>query len=182
MVLTTDRLILRRWHPSDREPFAAMNADPEVMKFFPATLSRAESDAMADRIAAGLDEHGFGFWAIEAPGVAPFIGFAGLSIPRFPAHFMPCVEIGWRLARRFWGRGYASEAARRALQFGFEESGLAEIVAFTVAHNQRSRAVMERIGMRHDPGGDFDHPLVPDGSPVKRHVLYRIRPGIRPRP
>ena len=176
-MLTTDRLILRQWRPADREAFAAMNADPLVMEFFPAMLGRAESDALADRIAARIEAWGFGFWALEIPGVAPFIGFVGLSLPSYSAHFTPCVEIGWRLARCFWGQGYASEAARRALQFGFRGARLRRDRRPHRKANRRSRAVMERIGMRRDPRDDFDHPSVPDGSAVKRHVLYRIRAG-----
>lgn len=176
-MLTTDRLILRQWRPDDREPFAAMSADPRVMEFFPALLNRAESDALADRFAARIEERGFGFWAIELPGIARFIGFAGLSIPGFATHFTPCVEIGWRLSPDYWGQGYASEAARRALQFGFDEAGFAEIVAFAAAGNRRSRAVMERIGMTYDAEGEFDMPSLPEDSPVRRHVLYRIRAG-----
>jgi ribosomal-protein-alanine N-acetyltransferase len=129
---------------------------------------------MVDKIAAGFDERGYGLWAVEVAESGDFIGFTGLSVPRFPAHFMPAVEIGWRLARSAWGHGYASEAARRALEFGFEDLGLPEIVSFTATGNLRSRAVMARIGMTHDPVDDFDHPLVPEGSRLRRHVLYRL--------
>jgi RimJ/RimL family protein N-acetyltransferase len=173
--LRTDRLLLRRWLPADREPFAALNADPEVGEFLPAALTREASDALAARIEAHFEAHGFGLWAVEAPGVTPFLGFTGLSIPGFQAHFTPCVEIGWRLAARFWGRGYATEAARAALAFGFESLRLGEIVSFTVPGNLRSRRVMEKIGMRRDPGDDFDHPALPEGHPLRRHVLYRVR-------
>jgi RimJ/RimL family protein N-acetyltransferase len=163
-------LILRQWRDEDREPFAALNADPEVMRYFPATLSRTESDAFVDRSIALIDERGWGLWAVEVDGVAPFVGFVGLNIPSF----MPAtVEVGWRLAREHWGHGYASEAAREALRYGFEELGLAEIVSFTSTVNERSRRVMERIGMTRDPTRDFDHPNVPDG-PLRRHVLYAI--------
>jgi len=172
--LTGARVRLRRWREQDRVPFAAMNADPRVMEFFPGTLSRAESDALADRIEAHLRERGFGLWAIEAPGIAPFIGFAGLSVPRFDAPFMPCVEIGWRLAVAHWRKGYATEAARLALAYGFDTLELPEIVAFTAATNLRSRAVMERLGMHRDPADDFDHPALPEGDPLQRHVLYRL--------
>lgn len=174
MPLWTDRLILRRWRESDREPFAALNADPEVMEHFPAPLTRAGSDAMIDRIEAGFDEYGFGLWAIEVTDTGRFIGFTGLSVPRFTAHFTPAVEVGWRLARSAWGHGYASEAARRALAYGFDEVGLDEIVSFTTVTNVRSQAVMARIGMTHDPLDDFDHPLVAATSPLRRHVLYRL--------
>jgi RimJ/RimL family protein N-acetyltransferase len=170
----TQRLFLRRWVPADREPFAAMNADARVREYFPATLSREESDAAAERIDAHFDEHGFGLWAVEISGVASFAGFVGLCTPRFEAHFTPCVEIGWRLAASHWGCGYATEAARAALDFGFEALGLDEIVSFTVPTNAPSRRVMERIGMSHNEADDFDHPLVAEGHPLRRHVLYRI--------
>ncbi|GAA2592654.1 GNAT family N-acetyltransferase [Actinomadura fulvescens] len=173
-VLTTERLILRGWHDDDRAPFAAMNADPAVMEHFPATLTRAESDALIDRITAGFARHGFGLWAVETARTGTFIGLTGLSVPAFDAHFLPGVEIGWRLATTAQGHGYATEAARRALAFGFQDAGLNEIVSFTSTTNHRSQAVMRRIGMTHDPADDFDHPAVPDGHPVKRHVLYRI--------
>lgn len=171
--LATARARLRRWRPEDREPFAALNADPEVMRHYPAVLSRAESDALADRIEEHFTRHGFGLWALELPGVAPFAGYVGLSVPRFEAAFTPCVEIGWRLARAHWDHGHASEAARNVLTFGFGELGLREIVSFTVPENARSRRVMERIGMTRDPRDDFDHPLLPEGHPLRRHVLYR---------
>lgn len=179
--LSGARLRLRRWRDEDREPFAAMNADPRVMAFFPAPLGRAESDALVDRIEAHFDSHGFGAWAIEVPGVAPFIGFTGLSVPRFEAPFMPCVEVGWRLAVAHWGKGYATEAAGLATTYGFETLGLAEIVSFTAEANLRSRSVMERIGMRRDSADDFDHPALPQGHALRRHVLYRLASNTRPR-
>lgn len=173
-LLKTDRLILRRWQPGDREPFAALNADPEVMEHFPATLTRAESDALIDRIEARFDELGFGFWALEIAETGEFIGFTGLSVPRFEAHFIPAVEVGWRLSRSSWGHGYASEAARCALSVAFDDLDLAEVVSFTSTTNLRSQAVMRRIGMTHDPADDFDHPLVEEGHRLHRHVLWRI--------
>lgn len=173
--LRTPRLLLRPWRDDDLAPFAALNADPRVMEHFPATLTRERSDAVAARIREKFDRQGFGFWAVEAPGVAPFVGFVGLSVPGFTAHFTPCVEIGWRLAFEHWNHGYATEAARAALKFGFGTLGLPEIVAFTVPANRRSRAVMERIGMSRDPAGDFEHPDVPEGHPIRPHVLYRLR-------
>ena len=151
-----------------------MNADPRVMEFFPRPLSRGESDAMVDRIEAHFREHGFGLWAVEVPGAAPFVGFTGLSMARFSAPFTPCIEVGWRLGAAHWGRGYATEAARLALDHGFGPASLAEIVSFTAATNLRSRAVMERLGMRRDPADDFDHPSLPAGHPLRPHVLYRI--------
>jgi RimJ/RimL family protein N-acetyltransferase len=177
--MRTERLLLRRWRPSDLAPFAALNADPRVMRFFPATLSRAESDAFAEQIEEHFAEHDFGLWAVEAPGLAPFIGFVGLSVPRFEASFTPCVEVGWRLAAEHWGRGYAPEAARAALAFGFDTLGLREILSFTTVVNQPSRRVMEKLGMTHDPSDDFDHPALPEGHNLRRHVLYRVA---RPRP
>lgn len=170
----TARLWLRAWRREDRAPFAALNADPWVMEHMPSLLSGTESDALADRIEAHFAAHGFGLWAVEIPGVAAFAGFVGLSIPAFQAHFTPCVEVGWRLMRAHWGRGYASEGARAALRFGFERLDLSEIVSFTTSANLRSRRVMERIGMHHSSSDDFDHPRLPDGHPLKRHVLYRL--------
>ena len=171
--LRTDRLKLRRWLPADLEPFAAMNADPRVTEYLPTVLSREQSDAFVARAEAHFDEHGFGLWAVEIEG--SFAGFVGLSTPRFDAHFQPSVEIGWRFGAAHWGRGYATEGARAALAFGFETAGLAEIVSFTVPANARSRRVMEKIGMTHDPADDFDHPLLPEGHRLRRHVLYRAR-------
>jgi RimJ/RimL family protein N-acetyltransferase len=163
-------LILRQWRDEDREPFAALNADPEVMRYFPSTLTRAESDALVDWVSGLLEERGWGLWALEVDGVAPFVGFVGLNVPRF----MPdVVEIGWRLAKEHWGNGYAPEAAREALRFAFDELALDEVVAFTTVGNRPSRRVMEKVGMTHDPARDFDHPNVPDG-PLKRHVFYAI--------
>jgi RimJ/RimL family protein N-acetyltransferase len=174
--LVTDRLVLRRWQHSDLAPFATLNADPRVTQFLPGTLTRDASDRLAARIAAHFDAHGFGPWAVEIRDVEPFAGFIGLSIPDFEAPFTPCVEIGWRLAAGHWGHGYATEGARAALRFGFETLGLREIVAFTVPENARSRRVMEKLEMTRDVADDFDHPSLPDGHPLKRHVLYRIAP------
>ena len=173
--LRTNRLVLRRWREADREPFAALNADPRVMEHFPALLTPQETDAMIARMEAHFDKHGFGLWAVEVPGSAAFVGFVGLSVPQYQTHFTPCVEIGWRLAAEHWGRGYATEAARAAVTFGFESLGLAEIVSFTATQNLRSRRVMEKIGMFYDLAGDFDHPLLPPGHRLCRHVLYRLR-------
>jgi RimJ/RimL family protein N-acetyltransferase len=174
MMLTTKRLRLRLWRPEDFPAFAALNADPRVMRFMPKLLDRAESDAFAERINDHFARHGFGLWAVEVTGICDFIGFTGLAMPRFESHFTPCVEIGWRLAYDFWGSGYATEAACAARDYGFTRLGLEQIVSFTVPNNQRSRIVMERIGMTHSPEDDFDHPLLPEGHPLRRHVLYRL--------
>ncbi len=154
-----------------------MNADPVVMEHFPELLSRGQSDELVERIKVGFAENGFGLWALEVRATGEFIGFAGLAVPDFEAHFMPAVEIGWRLARSAWGNGYATEAALAALALGFDEVGLAEIVSFTAPANRRSRAVMERLGMSRDPRDDFDHPGLPAGHPLRPHVLYRARPS-----
>lgn len=171
--IPTARLVLRRWLPSDREPFREINADPEVVRFLPGPLSAEESDAFVERIEAHFEREGFGLFALEMPGVERFIGYCGLLRVRFEAHFTPAVEIGWRLSPSHWGHGYATEAARATLGVAFGELSLPEVVAFTVPANVRSRRVMERIGMTHDPGDDFDHPGLPDGHPLRRHVLYR---------
>lgn len=172
--LRTPRLLLRPWRESDLVPFAALNVDPRVLEHLPGPLSRAESDALVARIGDHFARHGFGVWALEAPGVAPFVGMAGLSVPSFEALFTPCVEVAWRLDAAHWGQGYATEAARAALRFGFERAGLREIVSFTVPANLRSRRVMERIGLTYDPTADFDHPRLPEGHRLRRHVLYRL--------
>ena len=176
IILETERLRLRTWRETDREPFALMNADPRVMEFFPDVLSRSQSDALADRIQEHFTEVGFTFFAAELRESAEFIGFTGLAVPSFDAYFTPCVEIGWRLAAQCWGQGFATEAARAVLHHGFETLRMDEIVAFTVPSNVRSRRVMEKIGMVRDPAGDFDHPRLPEGHPLRRHVLYRARP------
>jgi RimJ/RimL family protein N-acetyltransferase len=173
--IRTERLLLRRWREADRAPFAALNADPAVMEHFQGTMSHEASDAFVDRIEAHWNESAWGLWAIEIPGVAPFIGYVGL----WPADYVtgnPMVEVGWRLARPHWGHGYATEAAREALRVGFEDVGLEEIVSFTVPQNERSWRVMERIGLVRDPSADFDHPRVdPIAYPeLVRHVLYRL--------
>ena len=173
--IATQRLLLRRWRPEDRAPFAAMNADPRVMEFFPKVATTAESDAQYDRIQAHFSLRGFGLWAVEVRGGAPFAGFIGLNAPRFEAHFTPCVEIGWRLAAEYWGQGYATEGAQAALAFGFDELQLDEIVSLTVPPNRRSIRVMEKLGLTHDPGDNFAHPLIEDGHPLQVHVLYRIK-------
>ena len=171
--LETQRLVLRRWDDSDRAPFAAMNADPDVMRYFEAPLSRAQSDALVDRIGTVFASYGFGLWALEVKDRAPFIGFTGLA-PLNPLVPYPGIEVGWRLARSAWGRGYATEAARASLAYGFDVAGLDEIVSITSVVNAPSRAVMDRLGMTHDPAEDFDHEALAPGSPLRRHVIYRL--------
>lgn len=174
----TERLRLRQWRESDLAPFFALACDPRVMEFLLPIPTRADSDAMAARIEAGIAEKGWGLWAVEDKASGEFIGFTGLNVPVATLPFSPCVEIGWRFARHAWGKGCASEAARGALQVGFKQLGLDEIVAFTGTANLRSAAVMERIGMTEDLAGAFDHPLVPEGHALRRHRLFRIgRPG-----
>ncbi len=173
--LRSERLLLRGWREEDLAPFASLNADPEVMAHFPSRMTRAESDAALERIAEGFRTHGFGLWAVEVRGGPSFIGFTGLGVPSFESHFTPCVEVGWRLARAHWGQGYATEAARAVIRFGFEQKGLEEIVSFTATTNTRSMAVMARLGMTRDPAEDFDHPKLPEGHALRRHVLYRLR-------
>ncbi len=177
--LRSERLILRPWTPEDRAPFAAMNADPRVMEFFPACLDRAQSDALAARIEAHFARHGYGWWALQLPGAESFIGYVGLQRVEFAAPFAPAVAIGWRLAQAHWERGYAREAAQRALDHGFEALGLEEIVAFSVPANRASLGLMRRLGMRRDPAADFEHPHLPRGHPLRHHQLYRLRAGER---
>ena len=172
--LRTVRLVLRRWREADRTPFATLNADPVVTEHFPAPLRPEESDALVDRIEAGFEERGWGLWAVEIPDRAAFAGFIGLNPATFDAPFTPAVEVGWRLAREHWGRGYATEGALGALAFGFDALALDEIVSFTTHGNARSRRVMERLGMHRDPADDFDHPNLPEGDPLQPHVLYRL--------
>jgi RimJ/RimL family protein N-acetyltransferase len=173
--LHTARLLLRGWRDEDGAAFAEMSADPTVMQYLVPLSDRGSSvEAWVARARAHWDEHGFGQWVVELPGAARFIGVIGLGIVSYEAAFTPAVEVAWRLARAYWGHGYATEAARAALDYGFGELGLSEIVALTVPANQRSRRVMERLGMTRSPGDDFDHPRVPEG-PLQRHVLYRLR-------
>lgn len=172
--IVTPRLKLRTWRESDLEPFAALNADRVVMEHFPQTLSREETRAMIARIEDFFVRNGYGLWAVEVPSVAKFIGYVGLNVPTFEAAFTPCVEIGWRIAAEHWGNGYATEAARAARDHAFGALGLKEIVSFTVPANVRSQAVMQRIGMTRDPTEDFDHPRLPEGHRLRRHVLYRL--------
>ena len=172
--LTTARLCLREWHDEDLDPFAALNADPEVMEHFVSPLSRVASDELVDRLVARWAADGLGLWAVERLADGRFLGFAGLSRHDFDAPFLPAIEVGWRFAREAWGRGYATEAAEMALRHGFERAGLQEILSWTTVANSRSRRVMERLGMTRDPDEDFEHPSIPVGHPQRRHVLYRL--------
>ncbi len=172
--LATERLLLRRWRADDREAFAALNADARVMEHFPGRLSEVQSRDRMRRIEEHFERHGFGLWALERRDAPGAIGFTGLSVPEFEAPFTPCVEIGWRLAFEHWGRGYASEAARAAVDFAFAELGLHELVSYTVPANARSLAVMRRLGMRLDDPRGFEHPSLPAGHPLRRHLLFRL--------
>ena len=174
-VIATERLLLREWRDPDVEAFIVMNADPVVMRFFPETYSRERTRRFAARIGECWAERGYGLWAVERKDTAGFIGYVGLWPATFPAHFTPAVEVGWRLAADQWGQGYATEAARAALRYGFESVGLDEIVSFTSVTNERSWRVMERLRMQRDASGDFEHPNVPEGHPLRPHVLYRIK-------
>lgn len=173
--LDTERLLLRQWRPEDAVPFAALNADPEVMAHFPTPLSREESDALAARIAGLIDRQGWGFWALERKTDGAFLGFTGLHRPE-NLPFSPCTEVGWRLARAFWGQGYATEAARACLAFAFTELGESRVVSFTAVSNGRSQAVMRRLGMEQE--GCFDHPALPEGHCLRPHVLFQLRAAV----
>ncbi len=168
-----EQILLRQWRDDDLEPYAALNSDPEVMRYFLHALDRTQSAAALARQRTLIEERGWGLWAVEVDGA--FAGFTGLSVPTFTAAFTPCVEVGWRLRREFWGRGIACRAAQQALAHGFGVLRLPEIVSFTTTVNARSIRLMERLGLTRDPRDDFDHPLVPSGHPLLRHVLYRIR-------
>ena len=175
VIATTERLILRDWQNSDREPFSRMNADPRVMEFMPSLLSRDESDALIDHIEFQFRERGFGLCAAELRQDHSFVGFIGLAVPGFQAIFGPCVEIGWRLSAEYWGQGLATEGAQAIVRCAFGNLGLKDLVSFTVPGNWRSRRVMKKLGMSRNPADDFDHPNLPQGHPLRRHVLYRLR-------
>lgn len=173
--LRTERILLRRWREEDRLPFQRMNSDPRVMEFFPGLLTAEESDALVGRIESHFDRHGFGPFAVELLENGTFIGFVGLMVPEFEAAFTPAVEIGWRLAAEHWGKGLVTEAAKAAVRYAFDVVELDGLISFTVPGNVRSRRVMGRIGMTHDAREDFEHPGLPVGHPLRRHVLYRLR-------
>jgi 3-dehydroquinate dehydratase/shikimate dehydrogenase len=174
-MMETARLHLRQWREKDMIPFASLNADPRVMEFYPALLKKEESDAMVQRLYKSITENGWGLWAVEKKDDRDFIGYVGLSRPSFDAHFTPCVEVGWRLKYEVWGRGFAPEAGRECLRFGFQELILPEIVSFTAKINTRSIRVMEKLGMEHSEEDDFEHPKVDKSSPLLHHVLYRAK-------
>ncbi len=178
-IIKTDRLILRPWKEEDIEPFAQLNGDPHVMKYFPSTLTKEVSDQMAKRMQNKIEERGWGWWAVSVPEVADFIGFIGLNNvdQSFQVPFTPAIEIGWRLASNYWGKGYASEGAAACLKYGFEVLKLAEIVSFTSVPNNRSRRVMEKIGMHRDSKDDFDNPNLAENHWLRKHVLYRLGVG-----
>lgn len=172
--LTTERLLLRQWRADDLPHFAALNQDPEVMRHFPGLLSVEESQRLAENIQNELQSKPYGLWAVEVKAGAPFIGFVGLHAADFPASFTPCIEIGWRLASAHWGKGFAYEAALRVLDYAFADLKLSELVSFTAVENLRSQKLMKKLGMRHDAGGDFEHPKLPPGHRLRPHVLYRL--------
>ena len=174
-VITTPRLVLREWKDSDNEPFALLNADPRVMEFMSKALSREESDVFIEKIKAHFAKHGFGLFAASLRHNLKLIGFIGLSVPTFKTDFTPCTEIGWRLAAEYWNKGLATEGARAVLRHAFTTLNLPEVVSFTVPANIGSRRVMEKIGLVHQQSEDFDHPNLPAGHPLRRHVLYRLR-------
>lgn len=172
--LRTQRLILRQWQEKDRLPFAEINADPEVMEHYPACLNKTESDTLMDRISNHIAENGWGLWALEIIDTHEFIGYTGLNIVTYETHFTPAIEIGWRLAKSYWGKGFAFEAATAAMNYAFEVLKLEEVVSFTIPKNQRSERLMQRLGMRRDIAGNFDHPNLPENHPMRPHILYRL--------
>lgn len=174
LIIRTQRLILRPWRNSDLKPFADLNADLKVMQFYPSPLSRKESDSLAEKIQREFFLRGYGFWAVEIPGEYDFIGYIGLNYWNLNMSFAPCIDVGWRLASEHWGKGYATEGARAALKYGFEVLEFSEIVAMATIGNVKSHRVMERLGMRHDPAENFEHPMVPKGDPLSWRVLYRL--------
>lgn len=173
-IIETERLILRQWKESDRKIFSELNADPENMKFFPRPFNEEESHSFIDKTIEIIDRDGYGLFAIVVKETNQFIGFTGLAVPSYETHFTPCTEIGWRIHKDFWGKGFATEAARGVLEFAFNTLQLNEIVSFTSHFNTPSINVMKRIGMIHDQNGDFDHPRVEEGHKLRPHVLYRI--------
>ena len=176
-MIETPRLMLRNWRESDRGLLRQMNSDARVMRYFPKLMTPEESDAGMSRLQDHAQRHGFTFWAVDLRETSEFIGFIGLVHTPFETHFTPCVEIGWRLRPEFWNLGLATEGAQACVHFGFHDLALQEIVAFTAVQNRPSRRVMEKLGMTHDPADNFDHPRCPEGHPLRRHVLYRLKPS-----
>jgi RimJ/RimL family protein N-acetyltransferase len=172
--LHTERLVLRRWREEDEGPFAALNSDPVVMEHFPGVLTREQSDQMIRQMELHFEEFGYGLWAVDIRWAGKFIGFCGLSVPTFHTHFTPAVEIGWRFTRDEWGNGYATEAARAAVDFGFEQAHLDEVLSWTIPANEPSIGVMTRLGMTREPAFDFDHPRLLEDDRLRRHVVYRL--------
>ncbi len=173
-IIRTERLILRPWRKTDLDSFAKINADPKVMEFYPSVMAREESDALAIKFQKEFNERGYGFWAVEVPGIADFIGYVGLNYWNLEMPFAPCIDIGWRLDSSFWGHGYATEGAEASLHYGFKMLELSEIVSMATIGNARSKKVMERLGMKSDPAENFEHPKVPKGDPLSWRVLYRL--------
>ena len=173
-ILCTQRLILRPWRESDLKPFASLNADPKVMEFYTHPFIQEESDSLAEKIQWEFSKRGYGFWAVEVPGIADFIGYIGLNYWNLEMEFAPCIDVGWRLALDYWGSGYATEGARAAIRFGFEKLGLNEIVSMATIGNARSHRVMQRLGMTSDSAENFEHPKLPKGHPLSLRVLYRL--------
>ncbi len=176
-MIETPRLVLRSWRDADLEPWYAMNADPRVMEFFPSLYTREDAERTMAKMREYLERDGYGWWVLERKEDASFAGVIALQTVPFEAPFTPATEVGWRLAHAYWGSGYATEGARAALDFAFNERKLDEVVAMTALSNVRSQKVMERLGMTHDPRDDFDHPLIEAGHRLNRHVLYRVRPN-----
>jgi len=173
MEIKTERLLMRHWRDEDLALFAKLNADADVMEYYPKILTTTESDAMADKISTLLNERGWGFWAVEQSSDRSFIGFVGLHKPLYELPVTPCVEIGWRLAKNFWGKGYATEAALAALEYAFQQLDLTQVYSFTSVSNYKSRSVMERIKMKNIHK-NFEHPIIPIDHPLREHVLYKI--------
>lgn len=175
MQLETERLILRRWQDSDLAPFAAITSDREVRRYYPNVLTKEETISLIERIESNFQKEGFGLWALELKSSGEFIGYTGLHRPTIKAHFMPCIEIGWQISAKHWGQGYAPEAASKTLEDGFDRIGLEEIVSFTSVANSKSIRVMEKLGMHRNPKDDYLHPFLPEGHPLKPHVLFRLK-------
>ena len=172
--IKTKRLLLRQWNKADLADFALLNSDPEVMEYLPKILNREESDNLADRIISLLSDNGWGFWAVETISNNSFIGFVGLHEPKYELPVKPCVEIGWRLSRKYWGNGYATEAGNAALEFAFKTLNLNNVYSFTSVANLKSESVMKRLKLENQ-NKNFNHPSIPDDCQYREHVLYKIK-------